>query len=163
MKAICGDSPSGIQSGERLLPLSSRSSPSEPFTPTARAVRLFMSSFRGRAAQLASHDSKEFGAFCFVQRTEWASNLQRFHIRAAIHSAILLLVYHCFSWPSVPSVALHVVEFTFIRGFDSFRLTIFSDEEVQFAHGTARKSRWCAVEHRVIDWASRSPSRGSSK
>src|SRR5450759_4998795 len=23
--------------------------------------------------------------------------------------------------------------------------------------------RWCAVEHRVIDWVSRSPSRGSSK
>ncbi|MFZ0563517.1 MAG: IS110 family transposase [Terriglobales bacterium] len=26
--------------------------------------------------------------------------------------------------------------------------------------GTARKSRWCEVEHRVIDWVSRSPSRG---
>jgi hypothetical protein len=23
---------------------------------------------------------------------------------------------------------------------------------VRFARGTARKSRWCAVEHRVIDW-----------
>jgi hypothetical protein len=29
-------------------------------------------------------------------------------------------------------------------------------EEVRFARGTARKSPWCAVEHRVIDWASRS-------
>ena len=29
-------------------------------------------------------------------------------------------------------------------------------EEVRFVRGTARKSRWCAVEHRVIDWASRS-------
>ena len=36
-------------------------------------------------------------------------------------------------------------------------------EKVRFARGTARKSPWCAVEHRVIDWASRSPSRGSSK
>ena len=27
-------------------------------------------------------------------------------------------------------------------------------EQVRFARGTARKSRWCAVEHRVIDWAS---------
>ena len=29
-------------------------------------------------------------------------------------------------------------------------------EEVRFARGTARTSLWCAVEHRVIDWASRS-------
>jgi hypothetical protein len=33
-------------------------------------------------------------------------------------------------------------------------------EKVQFARGTARKSPRCAVEHRVIDWASRSTSRG---
>ena len=33
-------------------------------------------------------------------------------------------------------------------------------EEVRFARGTARKSPWCAVEHRVIDWASRSPLTG---
>ena len=25
-------------------------------------------------------------------------------------------------------------------------------EEVRFARGTARTSRWCEVEHRVIDW-----------
>ena len=31
-------------------------------------------------------------------------------------------------------------------------------EKVRFARGTARTSRWCAVEHRVIDWASRSSS-----
>ena len=36
-------------------------------------------------------------------------------------------------------------------------------EKVRFARGTARTSRWCAVEHRVIDWASRSPSGRSSK
>lgn len=35
-------------------------------------------------------------------------------------------------------------------------------EKVWFARGTTRTSPWCAVEHRVIDWASRSPSRGSS-
>ena len=29
-------------------------------------------------------------------------------------------------------------------------------EEVRFERGTARISRWCAVEHREIDWASRS-------
>jgi transposase len=29
-------------------------------------------------------------------------------------------------------------------------------EKVRFARGTARKSPWCGVEHRVIDWASRS-------
>jgi hypothetical protein len=33
-------------------------------------------------------------------------------------------------------------------------------KKVRFARGRARKSRWCAVEHREIDWASRSPSRG---
>jgi transposase len=33
--------------------------------------------------------------------------------------------------------------------------------QVRSARGTARKSRWCAAKHRVIDWASRSPSRGS--
>jgi hypothetical protein len=36
-------------------------------------------------------------------------------------------------------------------------------EKVQFARGTTRKSRWCAVDHRVIDWVSRSSSQGSSK
>ena len=40
---------------------------------------------------------------------------------------------------------------------------LWAAHEVQFARGTARKSRWCAVQHRVIDWASRSPSPGSSK
>ena len=35
-------------------------------------------------------------------------------------------------------------------------------EKVRFARGT-RTSRWCAVDHRVIDWVSRSPSRGSLK
>jgi hypothetical protein len=29
-------------------------------------------------------------------------------------------------------------------------------EKVRFARGTARISRWCEVEHREIDWASRS-------
>src|SRR6516225_857875 len=29
-------------------------------------------------------------------------------------------------------------------------------ETVRFARGTARKSPWCAVVHREIDWASRS-------
>ena len=36
-------------------------------------------------------------------------------------------------------------------------------DQVRFARGTARKSPWCAVEHRDIDWASRSSSRRSSK
>src|SRR5215467_9934565 len=31
-------------------------------------------------------------------------------------------------------------------------------EEVRFVRGTARKSRWCEVDHRVIDWASHSSS-----
>ena len=35
-------------------------------------------------------------------------------------------------------------------------------EKVRFARGKARIRRWCAVEHREIDWVSRSPSRGSS-
>src|ERR1700693_2901134 len=29
-------------------------------------------------------------------------------------------------------------------------------DQVRFPRGTARTSRWCAVQHRVIDWASRS-------
>jgi len=33
-------------------------------------------------------------------------------------------------------------------------------EKVRFARGTTRTSRWCAVEHREIDWVSRSPSPG---
>ena len=32
--------------------------------------------------------------------------------------------------------------------------------KVRFARGTTRKSRWCAVDHRVIDWVSRSPFAG---
>jgi transposase len=35
-------------------------------------------------------------------------------------------------------------------------------ETVRSARGKARTSRWCAVEHREIDWVSRSPSQGSS-
>ena len=33
-------------------------------------------------------------------------------------------------------------------------------QKFRFARGTARKSRWCASAHRVIDWASRSHVRG---
>ena len=36
-------------------------------------------------------------------------------------------------------------------------------EKVRFARGKTRISRWCEVKHRVIEWVSRSPSRGSSK
>jgi hypothetical protein len=36
-------------------------------------------------------------------------------------------------------------------------------EEVRFVRGTARTSLWCAVEHRVIDWAFRSPFLGESE
>jgi transposase len=35
--------------------------------------------------------------------------------------------------------------------------------QVRFARGTARKSRWCALEHREIDWASCSSITRSSK
>src|SRR5438477_3775187 len=38
------------------------------------------------------------------------------------------------------------------------RGTEASDRAGSGARGTARKSPWCAAEHRVIDWASRSPS-----
>ena len=34
--------------------------------------------------------------------------------------------------------------------------------KARFARGRARKSPWCAVNHRRNDWASRSPARGSS-
>jgi hypothetical protein len=33
-------------------------------------------------------------------------------------------------------------------------------DKVRFARGTTRKSPWCAVESRVIDWVSRSPFAG---
>ena len=36
-------------------------------------------------------------------------------------------------------------------------------EKVRFARGTARTSRWCEAQHRVIDWASRSSSPSSPK
>ena len=36
-------------------------------------------------------------------------------------------------------------------------------EQVRFARGTARKSPWCEVDHRVIDWVSRSSAARSSK
>jgi transposase len=51
------------------------------------------------------------------------------------------------------------------QGWDSVSYTYSprAVEQVRFARGTTRKSRWCAVEHRVIDWGSRSPSPGSSK
>src|SRR5665811_914408 len=39
---------------------------------------------------------------------------------------------------------------------DAQAMELRAVEEVRFARGTARKSPWCAVEHRVIDWASRS-------
>ena len=34
---------------------------------------------------------------------------------------------------------------------------------IRFAGGAARTSRWCAVEHRVIDWAFRSSAERSPK
>ena len=46
---------------------------------------------------------------------------------------------------------------------DAQGMELRADEKVQFARGKARKSRWCEVKHREIDWVSRSPSRGSSK
>ncbi len=36
-------------------------------------------------------------------------------------------------------------------------------DKIRFARGKARNRRWCAVEHREIDWVSRSPLPGSSK
>jgi hypothetical protein len=35
--------------------------------------------------------------------------------------------------------------------------------KVRFARGKARNRRWCEVEHRAIEWVSRSSSRRSSK
>src|SRR6266852_5866393 len=46
---------------------------------------------------------------------------------------------------------------------DAQGMGLRAGEKVRFARGTARKSLWCEVKHRVIDWVSRSPSRGSSK
>ena len=37
---------------------------------------------------------------------------------------------------------------------DAPRMGLRADEKVRFVRRTARKSPWCAVEHRVIDWAS---------
>jgi transposase len=42
-------------------------------------------------------------------------------------------------------------------------LGLRSVRKVRFARGRARKSPWCAVDHRRNDWVSRSPSQGSSK
>ena len=51
-----------------------------------------------------------------------------------------------------------------IRGFstldDAPGMGLSAVEQVRFARGTTRKSRWCAVDHRVIDWGSRSPFTG---
>jgi len=38
---------------------------------------------------------------------------------------------------------------------------LWPDAEVRFARGRARKSLWCAVNHRCNDCASRSPQQGS--
>jgi len=43
------------------------------------------------------------------------------------------------------------------------RLGLPRNAATRFARGSARKSPWCAVNHRRNDWASRSPSPGSSK
>jgi hypothetical protein len=43
------------------------------------------------------------------------------------------------------------------------RLGLRRNAAARFARGRARKSPWCAVNHRRNDWASRSPSPGSSK
>ena len=40
-------------------------------------------------------------------------------------SALCLRVFHCFSWPYVSSLALHRVENTFKRAFDSHTLPPF--------------------------------------
>ena len=43
-----------------------------------------------------------------------------------------------------------------IRGGNAQGMGLCAVEKVRFARGTARTSRWCEVEHRVIDWVSRS-------
>jgi transposase len=43
------------------------------------------------------------------------------------------------------------------------RLGLRRNAKARFARGRARTSPWCAVNHRRNDWASRSPSLGSSK
>jgi hypothetical protein len=50
-----------------------------------------------------------------------------------------------------------------VQMFWMWRKGLDYEQEVRFARGTARTSRWCALEHRVIDWVSRSSSPRSSK
>src|ERR1019366_5377510 len=45
---------------------------------------------------------------------------------------------------------------------DAQGMELRADEKVRFARGTTRNRRWCEVEHREIEWVSRSPSPGSS-
>src|ERR1039458_10093120 len=45
---------------------------------------------------------------------------------------------------------------------DAQGMGLRASKKIRSARGTARTSPWCAVEHRVIDWASRSSLRGSS-
>ena len=71
----------------------------------------------------ATHFRRKFCERVFQQ-------LQAITLRTGLREcnpfAIRSLVLHCFSWTSVPSVALHVVECTFSRGFECYlRRSIF--------------------------------------
>jgi hypothetical protein len=68
-----------------------------------------------RAANL---DSGRGWPRLLISLSPLAKSFQDFAIRLAIR----LSWYHCFLCTSVPSVALHVVEFTFLGGFESHSL-----------------------------------------
>ena len=73
----------------------------------------------------------------------------------AIQFAIRLSGYECFSYTFVPSLALHVVEFTFSRGFDSFR----AHHLFQQLAGRYRRKTTCRVRTVSVSVKNAWPSR----
>ena len=76
---------------------------------------------------------------------------RRFHQkgRGVVAAAQPRLVMGLFRVPSALHVALTMAVLD-----DAPGVGLSAAGQVRFARRTARTSRWCAVEHRVIDWAS---------
>ena len=55
------------------------------------------------------------------------------------------------------------VQYKWTASLRAIAMELRRNAATRFARGRARKSPWCAVNHRRNDWASRSPSEGSSK
>src|SRR5439155_13959991 len=162
---------SGHRAGSRKVPRSAATDDSSRCRPTHRAG-LCADHWESRAVS-------GWEADCELSRTGAAGKVQRKSETAGSHHQtrefmvrFLLVEAAQVTVRSLPEWRRKYVQLMMRRGRGDWPLLstgcgardgITSSQKVRFARGPARNRRWCAVEHRVIEWAARSSSRRSSK